>query len=58
MIGQNDLGYKEAGVLARGLLTAKNLLHLECGNNNFSKKGWKEVGAIIIFIIIIKFICG
>ena len=43
MIGQNGLGYKEAGILARGLLTARNLLHLECGNNNFSKKGWKEV---------------
>jgi Ran GTPase-activating protein (RanGAP) involved in mRNA processing and transport len=43
MIGQNGLGYKEAGILARGLLTARNLLHLECGNNNFSKKGWKEI---------------
>jgi Ran GTPase-activating protein (RanGAP) involved in mRNA processing and transport len=42
-LSQNKFDDKEAKHLSKALLETKNLIYLEVGDNEFSKKGWKEV---------------
>jgi Ran GTPase-activating protein (RanGAP) involved in mRNA processing and transport len=43
MLSQNKFGDKEAKQMSRALLTVRNLVYLELGDNDLTKKGWKEV---------------